>query len=214
MIQNLRKGQIFGWASHAFFPGQKELSIAVGEAATRIDSKLNERIVNPIRRTLKFGIGSDGSLVYDQMTCRFASLSSNRLRPLGPELFISEDRPVPQPQEYLGHGVPIVDMGLCLNADLVPHGVAFADLVGLPLMRHSPKRTILPQPQQLALITQGACGCVVECVLLECAGSIEAESQGGQHRLEGSRIGDGELQFDLGSLHPQSIRRIRRTGSA
>jgi hypothetical protein len=32
--------------------------------------------------------------------------------------------------------------------------------------------------------------------------------------LEGSRIGDGELQFDLGSLHPQSIRRIRRTGSA
>jgi hypothetical protein len=44
-------------------------------------------------------------------------------------------------------------------------------------------------------------GSVVEGVVLEGAGGVEVEAEGREAGLEGRWIGDGELQFDLCTLH-------------
>ena len=74
-------------------------------------------------------------------------------------------------------------------------------------MGDGPEIAVAADAEDLLGFAEGAAGGIVEGVLLEGAGRIQQEAQGGKSQLQPLKIGNGELKFDLGALHSKSIRR-------
>ncbi len=126
--------------------------------------------------------------------------------PLGAILFVDEGRGVAELQEDGCEGRTLCDGCLGLDTDFVAGGIDGFVEAGLAFVGDGAERAVLPDAEDLLAGAKVAGGGVVEGVELEGAGGVEVEAEGGETGLEGGWIGDGELQFDLCTLHGESIR--------
>ena len=101
-------------------------------------------------------------------------------------------------------------MSLRLDADFVAGRVGdVGGGPGLALVGDGPEVAVLADAEDLFGFAKGACGGVVEGVVLERARRVQQEAEARKARLKAGEIVDGELEFDLGALHSKSIRRRR-----
>src|SRR5665213_538880 len=155
------KDEVFGRASGALLPVQKKRTVAVSDAGCGVDPKLGDGPVDPVGRPFELDVVADGRLVDNQMGGALGIV-----RPLGAELFVSEDGSVAELLEDLRERRAVSDGGLGLDADLVARGVD-GGLVGLALVGDGTEVAVLADAKELFFYAEIAVGCVVESVVLE-----------------------------------------------
>jgi hypothetical protein len=200
---DVSEGEVLGRAAGALLPVEKELAVAVGEAGGGVDVECSNRAIDPVGGAFEFGVGADGGLVDDDVRCGVGGRIEDG--ELGPVLLIEEDGLVAELSEDLGEGVRVGDGGLGLDANLVARGVGVGGLVDA-FVSQGVDAAVLAETKDLAFDPEVAAGCVVESVVFVGARGGEMEAEVGKPGLKSLWIGDGELQFDLGSLHGWSIR--------
>jgi hypothetical protein len=202
-VGDLGEGEVFGGAGGALLPVEKELAVAVGEAGGGIDAKIGQGLIDPGCGTFELRIVADRGFVDDEMG---GGGGVQGVGPLGAELLVDEGWNVAELAEDLSQCGPLCDGGLSFDANFVAGGVDGSLLIGLALVGEGAEVAILTDTKDLPPATDVAVGGVVEGVVLEGAGRGQMKTEFAEAALEGLWIGNGELQFDLGSLHWVSIR--------
>ncbi len=196
---DLGEGEVLGGAAGALLPGEEEFSVAIGEAGGGVYVELGEGAVDPVGGAFEFGVGADGGFVDDEVG-EGGGAGGDGVGPLGAVLLVGEGWGVAELLEDLGEGGAVGEGGFGLDADLVAGGVD-GILVGHALVGEGAEGAVLADAEEMAFGAEVAGGCVVQSIVLEGAGSVEVEAKLGEAGLEGDWIGDGELEFDLGTLH-------------
>ena len=219
------EGQIRGGAAGALLPVEEEAAVTVGEAGGGIDAKFCEGIVDPRGGSFELGVVAEGGLVDDEVTpgvwprdfdgvdgfCEERAVDGwSDLRPLSAKLFVAEDGSVAEGFEDRTERGTVVEMGLSLDADFVAGGVgADGRGTGLAFVGDSPEAAVAADAEDLLGFAKGASRGVVEGVLLEGAGCVEQEAEGGELRFQACEIVDGEFEFDLGAPHDEEYTAAR-----
>jgi hypothetical protein len=197
---DVSKGKVFGRAAGPLLPIQKQLAVAVGQAGGGVDVKLGQGSIDPLRGAFKFGVGANRGLVDDEMRGGIG-VDADQMGPHGAIFFVNKDGEIAELLEDRRDGTALGNDRFGLDADLVACSVDGVQLVGLALVRHRAQAAVLADAQNLAAAAEIACGSVVKSVVLVGAGGVEMEAEMRKAGLESLWIGNGELQFDLGSLH-------------
>ncbi len=156
--------------------------------------------VDPGWGAFELGPDADRCLVDDEMGGEVGA--GQGMGPFGAELLVDEGGGVAELVEDLGHRVAVADEGFGLDAGLVAGVVG---VFGHALVGENAETAVPAEAKDLAAGAEVACGGVVEGVVLEGARGLEVEAEGGEAGLEIGGVGHGELDFDLGALHGESI---------
>src|SRR5579871_3285527 len=95
------------------------------------------------------------------------------VRPLGAELFVDESRRITELFEDGCEGWAVLYCGLGFDADFVPRAVRW--LIAWTFVCKGPSGAVVAEKKKLTLGPEVAGRSVVECVVLEGAGSVEVE---------------------------------------
>ncbi len=199
---DLFEGEVVGGAAGALLPLQEERSVAVGHAGGAVDLELGEDALDPVGGAFEFGEDADGGFVDDEVGAEV--LAGEGLGPLGAELLVDEGGGVAELAEDLGEGGAVADEAFSLDAGLV---LGVVGILGHALVGEDAEVTVAAEAKDLAALAQIAPGRVVKGVVLKGAGCLEGEAELGETGLELLGVGDGELHFDLGTLHGEKYMR-------
>jgi hypothetical protein len=186
------EGQVLGRAVRALFPVEEELAVAVSEAGGVVNVERGQSLINPLGGALEFGVVADRGLIDDEMRGGLR-VGAGGVGPLGAVLLVDEGRSVAELKKDLGQRRAFGYGGFGLDADLVASGVDGVLLVGLAFVGDGAEAAVLADAEDLAEGAEVAVGSVVEGVVLEGAGSVEMEAEGGKAGLEIDDVGYGDL---------------------
>lgn len=189
------EGHMLGRMAGAVFPFQEKAAVAEGNGVLDVNAEPGEHCVDPLGRAFELGPDPDGGLVEHEMTAVDG--------PFGAVFFVAEDGNIAELLENVDGGFAVGDVGFGFDTGLV------ALVVGVgrdAFVSNGAAVAVVADAQELATVAEGSIGRVVERVLLEGAWSFEREAEGFDRSQEGAKVGDGELELDLGALHGASIR--------
>lgn len=199
---SLFKGEVVGRTACAFFPAEKESTIAFYRAGLRRDIEGGKGGFDPAGFPFELCPGADGRFIQDEVAWRY--VFGCRRVPLRPKLFIAEGRAVPELAKDLCRGRAVFHVRFGLDASFIPtvDGVRF----GHPLVRHHETAAVFPNAQDLPLAAQCTVRGVEERIALKGARRFELKSEALHRGTERGNILNGKLQFGFRRLHIRQYR--------